>query len=258
MILDIKNITCGYGSKKIVENFSTTIKTGEILCLLGPNGVDKTTLFKTILVFLQPMAGTVSLDDKNLASNNKSQLAKVMGYVPQAHNPPFPFLVIDVVVMGRTAHLGPFGSPSTKDIALAYDALEKLEITNLKDRIYIELSGGERQMVLIARALVQETAFIILDEPTSNLDFGNQVRVLKQVIALSKRNIGIVMTTHFPDHAFLCQGRVVLMERNNLFTSGTAHDVLTEKSLSNAYGIGVKITDAEVDGTILRSCSPII
>ena len=150
MILTLKNITCGYGSKKVVKNFSITISTGEILCLLGPNGVGKTTLFKTILGFLPPMGGALCLDGNNLNTYSKNQLAKVMGYVPQAHNPPFPFSVIDVIVMGRTAHLGPFGLPSKRDVALAYEALEKLEITNLKDRIYTELSGGERQMVLIA------------------------------------------------------------------------------------------------------------
>lgn len=259
MKLEISNVSCGYGSNTIVENLSVTIESGEVLTMLGPNGVGKTTLFKTILGFLKPHGGKIILDGQDIRHWKKNKLAKAIGYVPQAHVPPFPFTVIDVVVMGRTAHLGTFASPSKKDIKMAEEALELLNVAYLRDKIYTEISGGERQMVLIARALTQEPQILVMDEPTSNLDFGNQVRVLEQVNKLAKDGLGIVMTSHFPDHAFLCSTKVALLQKNHEFIVGCVDKVVTEENLKSAYGVNVKIISTlNDDGDLIKSCIPML
>lgn len=256
MKLEIKNLTGGYGNKMIIRDFSTAVETGDILCLLGPNGVGKTTLFKSILGFLKMQGGEISLDGKNMEKFSWAEQARIIGYVPQSSNPPFPFSVIDVVVMGRTAHLGMFGTPGKKDFQKAYEVLEQLQIVHLAENAFTELSGGERQMVMIARALVQQPAFIMLDEPTASLDFGNQAKVLQRILSLSKNGIGIIMTTHYPDHAFLCDGKVVLLQRGDTYHTGHAGEVLTEENLTKAYGVKVRIIQSEMDGITMRFCAP--
>lgn len=259
MKLEIKDAVCGYGTKTIVKNISIDIESGEILCLLGPNGVGKTTFFKTILGFLKLQGGEILLDGDDINKWSKKQLAMAIGYVPQAHTPPFPFKVLDVVVMGRTAHMGLFASPAQKDIEIAEELMESLKISYLKDEVYTEISGGERQLVLIARALAQMPKILIMDEPTSNLDFGNQIRVLEEINRLSQRGLGVIMTSHFPDHAFLCSTKVALMRKNNKFLVGNVEEVVTEQNLKAAYGIDVKIAFTENGkGEKIKACIPIL
>lgn len=259
MKLEINHAECGYGATPVLKDISFTVDKGEILCLLGPNGVGKTTLFKTILGFQKLLGGEILLDGSNVQNWTRSRLAKVIGYVPQAHTPPFPFSVLDVVVMGRTAHLGMFASPTKKDLKIAEEALEVLKISYLKEKIYTEISGGERQMILIARALAQQPKILVMDEPTSNLDFGNQIRVLEQVNRLAKNGLAVIMTSHFPDHAFLCSSKVVMIQKNNLYKKGNADEVLTEENLRAAYGIEVKIASIENgNGERINTCVPLI
>jgi len=258
MKLEIQNLSCGYGKKIIVSDFNAVISSGDVLCLLGPNGVGKTTLFKTILGALPSKGGEILVDGRRLREFSRKEFARTISYVPQAHTPPFPFKVLDVVVMGRTAHLGTFASPGKKDVAAAELALEQLGVSYLRNRIYTEISGGERQMVLIARALVQDTAFLMMDEPTSNLDFGNQVRVLENAKRLAKeRNLGIIMTTHYPDHAFYCDSRVALMKRNNEYLEGKADNIVTAENMDSAYGIYTKILTGEYEDKTIRACVPV-
>ncbi|MFT9057003.1 MAG: ABC transporter ATP-binding protein [Ethanoligenens sp.] len=259
MKLELRNVSCGYGTKTIVKDLSLLAVSGEVLCLLGPNGVGKTTLFKTILGFLKLQEGKILLDGEDVSRWPRKEFAKAVGYVPQAHTPPFPFTVLDVVTMGRTAHLGPFASPTKTDVAIAEESLERLGVGFLKERIYTEISGGERQMVLIARALTQRPKVLIMDEPTSNLDFGNQIRVLEQVNRLAKEGLCVIMTSHFPDHAFLCSAKVALLQRNVQFQIGTAEEVITEQNMLSAYGVRVKIGSLQGDdGTPVAACVPLI
>ncbi|MDD4503466.1 MAG: ABC transporter ATP-binding protein [Clostridiaceae bacterium] len=258
MVLQIQDIKCGYGDKIVVDGFSTSISKGNIFCLLGPNGIGKTTLFKTILGFLPSMGGKILLDGRDISRLPRKEFARIISYVPQAHTPPFAYSVIDVVMMGRIAHLGSFASPGHKDVVIADRALERLGIESLRNRAYTELSGGERQMVMISRALAQESAFLMMDEPTASLDFGNQVRVIQITKGLAAEGLGIIMTTHFPDHVFQCNASVALMLKGYDYLCGTANDVLTEENLMRAYGISVAITDAECHGNQLRFCQPII
>lgn len=259
MKLELHHIACGYPGKTILRDLSLSVDSGETLCILGPNGVGKTTLFKTLLGFLGLHGGRVAIDGENVGGWSRKRFAKVIGYVPQAHVPPFPFSVFDVVLMGRTAHMGLLDSPAKADRRIAGEALETLGIASLGRRIYTEISGGERQMVLIARALAQQPRFLIMDEPTSHLDFGNQVRVLEKVNHLASLGIGIVMTSHSPDHAFLCSTRVVLLQRHGGFKTGTAEEVVTEENMRATYGVNVRLSSfLDETGVRVRSCIPLL
>jgi iron complex transport system ATP-binding protein len=195
MNLELKNVSCGYGKKQVLRNISLSLASGEILCLLGPNGVGKTTLFRSILGLLSLQGGEVLLNGTDIRFWTQKDKAKAIGYVPQAHEPPFPYKVLDVVMMGRTAHMGRFAMPSREDEDAALEALASIGASFLQNEIYTEISGGERQLVLIARALAQRPEILVMDEPTSNLDFGNQMRVLEQIKRLATKGFAIIMTS---------------------------------------------------------------
>lgn len=260
MKLEIKEVSCGYGDKNILSDVNFDIETGDILCILGPNGVGKTTLFKTILGFLKLQGGHIFLDGENIHNWSRKDFAKAIGYVPQAHTPPFPYKVKEVVVMGRTAHLGMFSSPSKSDYKIAYEIIDSLGISYLKDKVYTEISGGERQLVLIARALAQEPKILIMDEPTSNLDYGNQVRVLRHIKKLANKDIGIIMTSHFPDHTFMSSTKVLAINRGNKYKFGKPEEIVTSKLLKEIYNIDVQIDCVKnlKTGEDLKVCVPII
>ena len=259
MSLVVENLACGYGNRTVIKNIQLSINTGDILCILGPNGVGKTTLFKTIQGFLPLHNGKIIINGQNISTISQKKLAHLLAYVPQTHETVFPFRVIDVVVMGRTAHLGIFSTPGKKDYKICQEILEKLNIGHLTDKVYTEISGGEKQLALIARALVQKPQFLLMDEPTSNLDFGNQVKVLQQIVNLSRDGIAVIMTSHFPDHAFLCSAKTALFRKDRSLVTGAAEEVITEESLKEAYGIPVKMSVMQDDnGFDLRTCVPIL
>lgn len=259
MRLEITNLTCGYQNKIINDNISFAIESGDIICLLGPNGVGKTTLFKGLLGLVDIVSGSVRVDGENIRNWNNKRLAKTIAYVPQAHTPPFAFSVLDVVIMGRNAHMGSFSKPTVEDIKIAEETLEKLGIMYLRKCIYTEISGGERQMVLIARALAQQPAFLIMDEPTANLDYGNQARVLSQIKELAASGLGIIMTSHSPDHAFLCSTKVALFLKDRSLLIGSPMEIVTEKNLQQAYGIQINIITGHLsNGRELQLCTPAI
>jgi len=242
MILELRDLACGYGRRTVLSHVDLAISPGENLCLLGPNGVGKTTLFRTILGAIEPMAGEVLVDGRSILGQSRRERARLMAYVPQAHTAPFPFRVLDVVLTGRTAHIPLTSTPSHHDEEVARSALERMDIAKLADRPYTELSGGERQLVLIARALAQEPRVLIMDEPSSHLDFGNQSRLLGLIKALvHERDLAVLMSSHFPNHAFACATTAGLIKDGRLVSLGAPGDVLTEASLEEIYGIPVRI-----------------
>ena len=253
MKLEIESADCGYNGKPVVSDISFTLQSGEAMYLLGPNGSGKTTLFKAVLGLLPLIGGRILIDGKDTSSCSRRGLARQLAYVPQAHTPPFPFTVRDVVLMSRTAHLGMFGSPSRHDSNIADEAMEALGVLALENARYTEISGGERQLVLIARAVAQQSEFLVMDEPTSNLDFGNQVRVLRKVKELTERGLGLLITTHFPDHAFLCATRVAILQAGGLMALGRPEDVLTQQRLQEAYGVPLRILEPDAG---LHVCVP--
>lgn len=244
-MLDIQNAVCGYKHGKnihmVLDGISFRVDRGEILCILGANGIGKTTLFKSILGGIPLLGGCVTIDEKDISEMTKAETARKIGYVPQSHAPPFPFTVRQVVEMGRTAHMQLFASPSPSDIKIAEEALDTMEILHLKDRVYTEISGGERQMVLISRAIAQQADYLIMDEPTSNLDFGNQIKVLRQIKKLSDRGIGVIVTSHYPNHAFLVASKVAVIKGKSTFDIGNTDEILTTEMMDSIYGIETSI-----------------
>ncbi|MDR2461228.1 MAG: ABC transporter ATP-binding protein [Deltaproteobacteria bacterium] len=243
------NITCGYGKKAVIKDFSLKLGASEVICLLGPNGVGKTTVFKTLMGFLRPLKGTVILNGYELREIKPVKRARLLAYVPQRESSVFSFTVQDVVLMGRSAYFGFFQRPSKADRDLALSVLERLGLSGLKDRSFSSLSGGERQLVLIARALCQEPEFLLLDEPTSSLDFHNQLRVLSLIKELAGNGLGILMTTHMPDHVFMCGTSAAILGKDGFCAIGPLSEVMTVEKLSRAYGIEIKIFTLNGNGS---------
>lgn len=259
MELTLKHVTCGYGTTPILKDVSLTLRQGEIVCILGPNGIGKTTVFRSVLGFLKLLEGEVLLDGVPRDRIRARDFAKCVGYVPQSHEPPFPYSVPDVVVMGRAAHLRPFEAPGLEEYRIVDQVLNMLEISYLREKTYTQISGGERQMVLIARALAQNSSLLVMDEPTANLDFGNQIHVLQSIKKLTASGLGVLMTTHNPDHAFLCCDRVILLTKDKQVLEGTVDEIVTEENLRKAYGVEVRITTIVTEtGEKIRSCVPLL
>jgi iron complex transport system ATP-binding protein len=245
MLLEIRNATLGYGRTEILKNVSLTLETGQTVCVLGKNGAGKTTLFKSMLGVLPLLAGEILLDGTNTGKWSRRQFARTVAYVPQARSIPFPYQVSDVVLFGRTAHLSQFASPGKADRLIAEECMERLQITHLKDRTFTQLSGGEQQMVIVARALAQQPAFLIMDEPTSSLDFGNQIKIIQQVNELKDKSLGILMATHSPDHAFMCDADVAVVHEGRIWEKGHCNEIITEELLHTLYGVDVSVCSVE-------------
>jgi iron complex transport system ATP-binding protein len=257
MRLEASHLDFGYSGRRVGSDVSLSLERGEVLCLLGPNGSGKTTLFKTLLGLLPAQGGTVLLDGEDLRRMDRATVARSVSYVPQAHAAFFPFSVREVVLMGRTAHLGVFSSPSRRDREAAQAAIERLRLAPLAESIYTRISGGERQLTLIARALAQDARIIVMDEPTANLDFGNQVRVLEHIQGLAASGIGVLLSTHDPDHAFICADRVAMLHEGRLARSGAPATAVTPDSLREIYGVEVAVVRVPVgDGTERSVCVP--
>ena len=257
-LLSVASLSKRFKSRQVVKDVSLEVASGEVVGLLGPNGAGKTTLFKTVLGLLPALGGQIRLDGKPLADWPRKRLAQYIGYVPQAHAAPFPFLVEDVVAMGRTAHLGLSGSPSRADHAIAAGALQTLGLSALARARYTEISGGQRQLVLIARALAQQPRLLVMDEPTSNLDYGNQLKVLAHVRRIvDEQGIGVMLTTHHPNHALLYGSLVLALDAQCGATLGTPHAVITEDYLRSTYGIEAELHDiVSRGGQQRRWCVP--
>ncbi|MEZ5935689.1 MAG: ABC transporter ATP-binding protein [Alphaproteobacteria bacterium] len=249
-VLAAKALGFGYPRFPVGRGVDLEVRTGEVHCLLGPNGSGKTTLFKTLLGLLPAQAGTITLDGEDLRSLPRGHVAKKLAYVPQAHAATFPYSVLDMVLMARTAHRGLFSSPTTTDRDRAMAALEQLGIEALAERDYTRISGGQRQLVLIARALAQDASLIIMDEPTASLDFGNQVRVLAEVRTLKSAGLGIVLSTHNPDHAFASADRVQLLADGAIQAAGPPAEVLSGEALSSVYGVPIDVETLEGGGHV--------
>jgi iron complex transport system ATP-binding protein len=210
---------------------------GEALCVLGPNGSGKTTLFRTLLGLLPPLAGKVTLEGRDLRSYRPAEIARRVAYVPQAVANAFDYTLAEIVEMGRTAHLGPFQAPGAPDAEAARSALERLGIAHLAERPIAEVSGGEHQLALIARALAAQARTLVMDEPTASLDFGNQRRVLKEIDRLKRSGMAILFCTHDPDQAAEVADRVLLLARGEVMAEGRVEETLDAAMLARLYGL---------------------
>lgn len=241
MRLEVRDLAIGYPGRTVARGISLAVGAGDVLCLLGPNGSGKTTLFKTLLGLLPAKHGTVHLDGVPQARLSRAETARRVAYVPQAHAAPFAHTAHEIVLMGRTARLGPFAQPGARDRRIARDALERLGIGDLAPADYTRLSGGQRQLVLIARALAQEAPVLVMDEPTASLDFGNQARVLSEVAGLAASGLTVVLSTHDPDQAFAVGTTAMLLEDGGVAAQGAPQAALTAALLSRVYRVEVEI-----------------
>lgn len=256
VVLETKSVCFGYGARTIGRDVSFALGGGDVLAVLGPNGGGKTTLFRTLLGLLPVHAGSILLEGRPLGAYERGALARVAGYVPQGHAPQFAYTVREIVLMGRTAHLGPYAMPGSRDRETADRAIAALGLIALADRPYTELSGGERQLVLIARALAQGPRLLVLDEPTAGLDFGNQLRVLDEISTLARQGIAVVFSTHDPDQAFLCAQRVLLLSQGRKPMVGTPNDTITTDNLRELYAVEVEVREFSVGNWQHRVCVP--
>lgn len=238
------------------HNVSFSLEDGEVMSILGPNGCGKTTLLKCLNGLYRLHRGRVSINDKDISLLTRADIAKAIGYVPQQHQPAFPFTVIDAVLVGRAPHLGLLESPGPQDIKIAEQSLESMGIIHLRDKPYTEISGGERQLVIFARVLAQQPSLLLLDEPTSHLDFGNQIRLLALVRKLAATGLPILMTSHFPDHAFLISNKVALMKKGEFINMGPPDVVITDNNLEDVYNIKIRVVQLNA-GINRRICVPI-
>lgn len=238
-LLEARGLAIGHAGVALGAPFALSVQPGEVLCLLGPNGCGKTTLFRTLLGLLPAVHGEVALQGKPLRAHDRAARARCMAYVPQASPLPFAWRVREVVAMGRAAHLDLLAAPGRADQAIADDCLRELGLQALGDRTVTTLSGGERQLVLIARALAQQAPLLVMDEPTASLDFGNQLRILDTVRRLAERGIGVLLSTHQPQHVLQVADRIALMSAGSLQALGPAYEVATPEHLATLYGVDV-------------------
>ena len=253
MKLSGHDLTIGYRDRIVGRHLDIALATGEVLALLGPNGSGKTTLLKTLLGLLAPRSGEVRLNNRPLPDYSSRARARLIAYVPQSHVATFAFNVESIVLMGRTAHGNIFSGASAADRAIAAQALERFGISHLSERPYTMISGGERQLVLVARALAQQTRLIVMDEPASNLDFGNQILFLKQIRHLAAAGLSLLITTHSPNHVFELASQVAVLQAGRLLACGPPEEILTEARLEEVYAVPLRILDA---GGRHKACVP--
>lgn len=259
-MLAVENISfCYPASDNLLADVSFSVNKGDVVCLLGPNGAGKTTLMRCLLGINRVRTGSIKIRGRNIGDIPTRELAGDLAYVPQATATVFPHRVLDIVVMGRTPHVGLTAVPSDKDYDMAEAALSELGISHLADCFFSHISGGERQLTLIARALTQRAELLIMDEPTSSLDYGNQVRILRVIDKLAKQGYSIIMTSHFPNHAFLLCNKVLIMKSGKITAMGTPEEVVTDSILSDLYTTRVRIVELD-DGVAnkLKVCIPLL
>lgn len=247
MELELKDVAFAYDRtrKDIFSEIAFTVKKGEVFCLLGPNGCGKSTLLNCISGLYRVTSGRISVDGKSIYDLTKKQLAGYIGYVPQFHHATYDYTVREFVIFGRSPHISLFGRPTRKDFAIADAAIETLNITHLRDKSYMKMSGGERQLALFARVIAQQPAVILLDEPTASLDFGNQLKIVNLTKRLSEMGFSIVMTTHHPDHALIAADCVCVMHGGKIEAVGPPEEVITEAVLTKTYDTPVVVEYVE-------------
>lgn len=247
VFIEVKDLCFGYRKENILEHINFQIQKNQILCLIGPNGSGKTTLLDCIMGILSLRKGQVLLENKDISQLTAQQIAQKIAYVPQVHQKTFPYTVEEIVLMGRAAYHPIFQTPSYHDQRIAHHAIKTIGIKHLKDRPYTELSGGEGQLVMIARALAQQAKLMIMDEPTTHLDFQHSLLVLETIKRLVHENgIAIILATHCLNHAFYFENNnldtvVVMLDKKKFAAFGKPSIVLSKEKIENVFQINCEV-----------------
>lgn len=254
MMLSVRDLAFSYGSgARSLEGISLAVDKGDVLCILGPNGSGKTTLLRCLIGSLVASRGQIELGGVDARSQSPKRLAQQLAYVPQSTQSVFGHLVLDIVMMGRTSHLKRFETPGRQDVEIAKAALTSVGIAHLAGRQFTTISGGEKQLCLLARAVVQQPKVLILDEPAASLDFGNQIQILDILGRLAASGLAIVMTTHHPDHALQIGSSILALREGRVVADGPTKELLDEGFLSSLYGTPIRVIRS-FDG--LAACLP--
>lgn len=255
MSIRVEHLSFAYGQHKVLDDLTFDIPDGCLVNVLGPNGVGKSTLFRCILGLNQHFTGNVFVNEKDIRSLSIKERAREISYIPQSHAPVYDYEVLDVVLMATGSDLKMLSNPGCSQRRRAYEALERIGIEDFAHRMYTHISGGEQQLVLIARALAQNARTIVMDEPTSALDYGNTMRVLSCVRQLAREGLSIVQSTHNPDHAFLYADKTLVLKEGRVDAFGSPKDVITSELISGLYSIDVEVNS--LYGDKVRVCVPV-
>lgn len=236
-MLEVQNLQFSYGSRPVLKGVSFQAAEKDLIFVLGANGAGKTTLFRCMLGLLHGYRGQILLDGQNIALLPAKELARRIAFIPQFHNPVFAYTALDMVLMGTNHRLSTFASPGRREREIAMQAMRQLGIEDFAGRNFQELSGGEQQLVLVARALAQEAKILLMDEPTSALDYGNQLRVLQKITALSEQGYTILLSCHNPQHALLYARRVIALADGAICADGAPESALNSDLIRRLYGV---------------------
>ena len=256
MTLTVQNLSFSYHKAPVLKGVSFSLEQGQVLSVLGPNGVGKSTLFRCVLGLQKGYRGRILLDGEEASGLKPKEFASRIAYIPQFSSPVFQYSVFHTVLMGTTSHLGVLSSPGPEQEEAAMHALALLGITHLKDRSARTLSGGERQLVLIARALAQNSPLLVMDEPTASLDYGNAIRVMEMVEALAQKGYGIMLSTHDPDQALRYGSHALVLREGEVQSFGPPETSVTGEILSRTYGVPIDIVLLSAGGKEQRVCVP--
>ena len=243
MSLSVESLSFSYGRTAVLRDVTFAAEKGELLSVLGPNGVGKTTLFRCMLGTLTPASGRVTVDGCDLTTLPPRERARRIAYIPQIHPATFGYTALDTVLMGAARQLNAFQQPGAAQMRQAEEALEQVGAAHLRERSFTHLSGGEQQLVLIARALAQHAEVLMMDEPTSALDYGNQLRILQMVRRLAAQGYTVVLSTHNPQHALTFAHRLLVLQGGTTAALGRPADVLTPELMASLYGVQVDFLD---------------
>lgn len=263
-VIEVRDLDFAYeDSRKILDGINFAVEKGEIFCIFGPNGCGKTTILDCILGLNRVEHGDIIIGGSARPHLKTDEMARLVAYVPQKHEHTFGYTCLEMVLMGRTAHTSFFDSPGQEDLEIAVDCLKKVGMYSFREHNFNHLSGGEAQLVKLARALAQQTDLIVFDEPTSHLDFRHELNVIKYISRLVKENqISIIMATHFPNHAFYLENqgtptRVALMENGQFYATGPADQVLSEQNMSRIFKIRTKVISQAEAGATFKYMVPL-
>lgn len=236
-MIQVKNVWFSYdGKTDILKDITFSVSPGEIVTILGPNGSGKTTMLKCIDQIIKPYKGEIYFCDKNLLTLERKEISKLISYVPQESKITFPYSVLDIILLGRTPHIGMFSLPKKEDVEKVIEVMKFLNILHLKDKMYTKLSGGERKMCLIARALVTDAKVMLLDEPTAFLDIKHEYEVLNCIKKLTlERKLIIIMTLHNPNIASFISDRILLMRNGSIVLEGSPGEIINEENIKKFY-----------------------